>query len=61
MHHHRQRLIVADDSLRQSMILRSLSETAITAVAVLQSGNVGVGKTTGGLVRRSLTELRAIA
>ena len=55
-----QQLVVADDSLWQSMRLRNLVETAITGFEVLQSGKIGVAGTTGALVYRSLTELRAI-
>jgi hypothetical protein len=39
--------------------LQNLTETAITAFEVLQSGNVGVGGSTGAVVRRSLLAIRA--
>ena len=55
-----QRLIVAEESRMYSMRLRSLIEAAITGFEVLQTGKIGVGGTTGALVYRSLTELRAI-
>jgi hypothetical protein len=39
--------------------LQNLTETAITAFEVLQSGNVGVGGSTGAVVHRSLMAIRA--
>jgi hypothetical protein len=39
--------------------LQNLTETAITAFEVLQSGNVGVGGSTGAVVHRSLLAIRA--
>jgi hypothetical protein len=44
----------------QSDDLRHLTNTAITAFEVLQSGTVGVGGTTGALVLRSLMGIRAL-
>ena len=43
----------------QSQELRNLVNTAITAYEVLQTGNVGVGWSTGAVVRRSLLAIRA--
>lgn len=40
--------------------LRNLTNTAITAFEVLQTGSVGVGGTTGSLVHRSLMKMRAL-
>jgi hypothetical protein len=39
--------------------LRNLADTAITAFEVLQSGNVGIGGSTGAVVHRSLVAIRA--
>jgi hypothetical protein len=44
----------------ESQELQNLTNTAITAFEVLQSGNVGVGGSTGAVVRRSLVAIRAI-
>ena len=44
----------------ESQELRTLVETAITAFEVLQTGNVGFGGSTGKLVYRSLTAIRAL-
>jgi hypothetical protein len=44
----------------QSDELRKLIDTAITAFEVIQTGTVGVGGTTGGLVARSLLGIRAL-
>ena len=44
----------------QSDELRHLVDTAITAFEVIQTGTVGVGGTTGGLVARSLLGIRAL-
>jgi hypothetical protein len=41
--------------------LRNLIHTALVAFDVLQTGNVGVAGSTGGLLRRSLLAIRAIA
>jgi len=41
--------------------LRNLADTAITAFEVLQSGSVGIGGSTGGLLHRSLKAIRALA
>ena len=43
----------------QSQELRNLTNTAITAFEVLQTGRVGVGGTTGAVVHRSLMAIRA--
>ncbi len=43
----------------ESQELRNLVNTAITAYEVLQTGNVGVGGSTGAVVRRSLLAIRA--
>jgi hypothetical protein len=40
--------------------LRNLTHTAITAFEALQTGNVGVGGSTGAVVHRSLTAIRAL-
>jgi hypothetical protein len=40
--------------------LRNLIDSAITAFEVLESGNVGVGGSTGRVVQRSLTSMRAL-
>ena len=40
--------------------LRNLINTAITAFEVLKTGNVGVAGSTGGVLQRSLTGLRAL-
>ena len=40
--------------------LRNLTNTAITAFEVLQTGSVGVGGTTGSLVHSSLMRIRAL-
>jgi hypothetical protein len=42
----------------ESYELRNLTNTAITAFEVLQTGNVGVGGSTGAMVRRSLRAIR---
>lgn len=44
----------------ESHELRSLLTTALTAFEVLQSGSVGVGGTTAGMVHRSLIAARAL-
>ena len=44
-----------------SQELRNLTSTAITAFDVLQTGNVGVGGSTGAVLRRSLMAIRAFA
>jgi hypothetical protein len=44
----------------QSNEMRNLINAAITAFEVIQTGTVGVGGTTGALVRRSLMEIRAL-
>jgi len=41
--------------------LLTLTDTAITAFEVLQSGNVGVGGSTGNVIYRSLKSIREIA
>ena len=46
--------------LGESHELRTLTEAAITAFEVLQEGSVGVGGSTGALVHRSLTAIRAL-
>jgi hypothetical protein len=43
----------------ESQELRNLTNTAITAFDVLQTGNVGVGGSTGAVLRRSLMAIRA--
>ena len=43
----------------QSNEMRNLINAAITAFEVIQTGTVGIGGTTGALVRRSLMEIRA--
>jgi hypothetical protein len=43
----------------QSDELRTLTDTAITAFEVLQTGRVGVGGSTGAVVHRSLMAIRA--
>lgn len=48
------------DRLGEAHELRTLTETAITAFEVLQEGNVGIGGSTGALVHRSLTAIRAL-
>lgn len=52
----------ADDVTRDgtSSELRSLTDAAITAFEVLQTGNVGVGGSTGAIVHRSLLSIRAL-
>ena len=44
----------------ESQELRNLTNTAITAFEVLQSGSVGIGGSTGALIYRSLVEIRGI-
>jgi hypothetical protein len=41
--------------------LRGLADTALTAFDVLQTGNVGVGGSTGAVLHRSLKKIRALA
>jgi hypothetical protein len=43
----------------ESHNLRNLTDTAIAAFEVLQTGNVGVGGSTGAVVHRSLMAIRA--
>ena len=43
----------------ESHELRNLADTAIAAFEVLQTGNVGIGGSTGAVVHRSLTAIRA--
>jgi hypothetical protein len=43
----------------ESQELRNLTNTAITAFEVLQTGNVGIAGSTGALVHRSLLAIRA--
>ena len=50
---------VASDS--ESQELRKLANTAITALDVLQRGNIRVGGSTGAVLRRSLIAIRAFA
>jgi hypothetical protein len=45
----------------ESRELLTLTNTAITAFEALQTGNVGIGGSTGGLVHRSLLGIRTIA
>jgi hypothetical protein len=44
----------------ESSELRTLADIAITAFEVLQSGNVGIGGSTGMVVHRSLKDIRAL-
>jgi hypothetical protein len=44
----------------ESQELRTLTNTAITAFEVLQTGNVGVGGSTGAVVHRSLLAIRGL-
>lgn len=53
----RQEQFVSDG---RSLEIRNLIYTAITAFEVLQTGNVGVGGTTGALVHRSLLAIRSL-
>ena len=48
---------VTRDGASQDLLI--LTNTAITAFEVLQSGNVGVGGSTGAVVQRSLMAIRA--
>ena len=52
----------ADDATRDgtSHELRSLTDAAITAFEVLQTGYVGIGGSTGAVVHRSLLGIRAL-
>jgi hypothetical protein len=43
----------------ESQELRTLTDTAITAFEVLQTGRVGIGGSTGAVVHRSLMAIRA--
>jgi hypothetical protein len=43
----------------ESQELRNLTNTAIAAFEVLQTGRVGVGGSTGAVVHRSLMAIRA--
>ena len=45
----------------ESQELLTLTNTAITAFEALQTGNVGIGGSTGALVHRSLLAIRALA
>jgi hypothetical protein len=45
----------------ESHELLTLTNTAITAFEALQTGNVGIGGSTGGLVHRSLLAIRTFA
>jgi len=52
----------ADDATRggTSHELRNLTDAAITAFEVLQTGNVGIGGSTGAVVHRSLLGIRVL-
>ena len=52
---------VGDGRDGESNELRSLTDAAITAFEVLQAGRVGVAGSTGGVLHRTLTGLRALA
>ncbi len=56
---HQKQLGITDDARIQSIKLVNLVETAIAGFEALQGGAVGIGGTTGALVHRSLSELRA--
>jgi hypothetical protein len=55
--HGRQQEVTRDGESNES---RNLLNTAIAAFEVLQTGNVGVTGSTGGVVHRSLMELRTL-
>jgi hypothetical protein len=52
--------VAEQQSAGQSVELRSLLYTAITAFEALQTGNVGVNGNTGTLVYRSLVAMRSL-
>ncbi len=58
---HSQRDLDSLRSLNRSLTFQNLVEGALLGFEAIQAGTVGVGGTTGELVRRSLTALRALS
>jgi hypothetical protein len=56
-----QRMMSEGVAQGQSLELKNLAFTALTAFEVLQSGSVGIGGTTGSLVRRTLLAIQTFA